>query len=172
MTVAVTADSSWKNLCDSCTTQSCCKSFVGANMLLSEFEQIKDAVGTDTFAKTVLFNQIPTLVIKNKNNSNECTFWDSEKECCSIYENRPFDCKLFPFDIHEIDGKYMWVINSCNPDSKWAWTESMLDSFENDPAFPELLNSLDSYSYPESTKNNLYMVKILRPVNCPKNNSS
>jgi hypothetical protein len=62
----------------------------------------------------------------------------------------------------------MWVINSCNPDSKWAWTESMLDSFENDPAFLELLNSLDSYSYPESTKNNLYDIQIIRPVNFPK----
>ena len=48
---------------------------------------------------------------------------DSKKECiffqnsrCSIYNNRPVDCRLFPFDFKEIDGEY-WVIyynKACN----------------------------------------------------------
>ena len=158
------ANTTWEKLCDSCTSKSCCKGFVGANIMQTEFERIKRNTGRINFTKTVLFNDVPTLVIKKKENSNECLFWDSEKECCSIYENRPFDCKLFPFDIHEVDGKYMWVINSCNPDSDWSWTDSILESFETDPSFPELLKSIVSYSYPESTKNNLYEIKILRPI--------
>jgi Fe-S-cluster containining protein len=157
-------DSDWTDLCGSCTTQSCCKCFVGANLLPSELENIKNHIGNDGFVEIVKFNKISTPVIKNKQNSNECYFWDSEKEQCSIYEHRPFDCKLFPFDIHEIDGKYMWVINSCNPDADWSWTDSILNSFEDNPSFPELVKTLKTYSYPESTKNNLYEIKIIRPV--------
>ena len=160
----VEASGTWENLCDSCVSKSCCKSFIGANLLPKEFEKIKNATGDNDFTKTVMFNKIPTLVIKNKKNIDECKFWDSRNQCCSIYEHRPFDCKLFPFDIHEIDGQYMWVINICNPDSDWSWAESMLESFENDPSFDELVSRLNSYSYPESTKNNLYAVKILRPI--------
>ncbi len=165
----IEANSTWETLCDSCESKSCCKSFTGANLLPTEFKKIQNAIGSADFAKTVMFNKIPTLVIKNKSDTDECVFWDSENEQCSIYEHRPFDCKLFPFDIHEIDGKYMWVINTCNPDSDWSWAESMLDSFENDPSFNELVGRLNSYSYPESTKNNLYDIKILRPVNCSMN---
>ena len=133
-------------------------------MLPSELEKIKKHVGHDSFVETVEFNKIPTPVIKNKDGVEECYFWDSEKEHCSIYDVRPFDCKLFPFDIHEIDGKYMWVINNCNPDADWSWTESILDDFEADESFPELVRTLKSYSYPESTRNELYEIKILRPV--------
>lgn len=161
----IKTDNTWKSLCDSCSTKSCCKSFSGANLLPSEFIKIKAKTGQKEFANTVTYNNIPTQVIKKKQNSDECIFWDSEKECCTIYENRPFDCKLFPFDIHEINGKYMWVINTCNPDADWTWTESMLRSFENDPAFLELVKALGSYSYPESTKNSLYDIKVLRQVN-------
>lgn len=34
---------------------------------------------------------------------------------CSIYECRPIDCRLFPFDFKEIDGEY-WLVcyNSVN----------------------------------------------------------
>jgi len=163
-----TTEKSWNSLCSSCTSQSCCKSFVGANLLLTEHKKIKNIIGNDDFVETILFNNIPTLVIKNKNNSNECFFWDSQKECCSIYEHRPFDCRLFPFDIHEINGQFMWVVNICNPESDWSWTESFLDAFEKDPSFPELVKMLDSYSYPESTKNNLYDIQIIRPVNLLK----
>ncbi len=161
-------NTTWGKLCDSCTSNSCCKGFAGANVMQTEYEKIKKNIRNINFTKTISFNGVPTLVIKKKENSNECLFWDSEKERCSIYENRPFDCRLFPFDIHEIDGRYMWVINSCNPDSNWSWTESILESFENDPLFPELVKSLNSYSYPESTKNNLYEIKILRPVKYTK----
>jgi len=160
----VFANTTWRELCDSCTSNSCCKGFEGANLMQTEFEKIKKNTKSSNFTKTVLFNGIPTLVIKKKPDSNECLFWDSEQECCSIYENRPFDCKLFPFDIHEINGEYMWVINSCNPDSNWSWTESILESFERDPSFPELVKYLKSYSYPESTKNNLYEIKVIRPI--------
>lgn len=36
-----------------------------------------------------------------------CIFFQNSK--CSIYSNRPVDCRLFPFDFKEIDGEY-WII--------------------------------------------------------------
>lgn len=36
-----------------------------------------------------------------------CPFY---KKKCTIYKNRPNDCKLFPFDIKNIDGKYYLVL--------------------------------------------------------------
>ncbi len=44
----------------------------------------------------------------------ECIFFQNSR--CSIYDNRPVDCRLFPFDFKEIDGEY-WVIyynKACN----------------------------------------------------------
>lgn len=36
-----------------------------------------------------------------------CIFF--QNSMCTIYNNRPLDCRLFPFDFKEIDGKY-WVV--------------------------------------------------------------
>ncbi len=41
---------------------------------------------------------------ENGNTSGPCCFFVNNK--CSIYENRPLDCRLFPFDFKEIDGEY------------------------------------------------------------------
>lgn len=38
---------------------------------------------------------------------NGCIFFVNNQ--CSIYNNRPIDCRLFPFDFKEIDGEY-WLI--------------------------------------------------------------
>ena len=43
----------------------------------------------------------------NNQEENECKFFVNNR--CSIYEDRPIDCRLFPFDFKEIDGEY-WLI--------------------------------------------------------------
>ncbi len=40
-------------------------------------------------------------------NNGECFFFKNNQ--CSIYENRPLDCRLFPFDFKEINGEY-WMV--------------------------------------------------------------
>lgn len=40
-------------------------------------------------------------------NENNCVFYN---EGCTIYDNRPFDCRLFPFDLKKIDEKYYLVL--------------------------------------------------------------
>ena len=48
--------------------------------------------------------------------ANECVcpFYNNK---CTIYKNRPNDCKLFPFDIKYIDNKYylvLYKLDCCN----------------------------------------------------------
>ncbi len=33
-----------------------------------------------------------------------------ENSLCSVYDKRPLECRIFPFDIHDIDGDLMWVL--------------------------------------------------------------
>ncbi len=40
-------------------------------------------------------------------NGNNCIFYN---EVCTIYDNRPLDCRLFPFDLKKIDEKYYLVL--------------------------------------------------------------
>lgn len=43
----------------------------------------------------------------NNDPTKGCIFFQNNG--CSIYENRPIDCRLFPFDFKEINGEY-WLI--------------------------------------------------------------
>ena len=47
-----------------------------------------------------------------------CHFYDAEQQTCKIYEGRPIDCRLFPFDIRLSNSRKEYVIiyytNLCN----------------------------------------------------------
>lgn len=34
----------------------------------------------------------------------------SENGLCDIQENKPVDCRLFPFDVIEDNGKFLWIV--------------------------------------------------------------
>lgn len=84
--------------------------------------------------------------INKKKNSNHCIFWDEKDSKCSIYHQRPFDCRAYPFDILKIDGQYHWIVYSCNPDSNWSWTEEYLSALEHDDAFSEVMSKAEIFS--------------------------
>jgi Fe-S-cluster containining protein len=61
--------------------------------------------------------------IKRINNTfwmldEKCKFYNQEKERCSIYSIRPFDCRLFPLDIIKKNNKYYWCIYTSCPSYK------------------------------------------------------
>lgn len=60
----------------------------------------------DSFAKKLTNNLYQMRRIEDKE-ENGCIFFVNNS--CLIYENRPIDCRLFPFDFKEIDGEY-WLI--------------------------------------------------------------
>jgi len=44
-----------------------------------------------------------------RSNGNQCIFYKEHR--CSIYAFRPFDCRIFPFDIFEnSDGSFYWIL--------------------------------------------------------------
>lgn len=47
--------------------------------------------------------------VEDKKDSR-CTFFDTNDNKCNIYERRPLDCRLFPFDIKLADNKTEYII--------------------------------------------------------------
>lgn len=43
------------------------------------------------------------------NARSPCAYLD-EKKLCGVHPLRPFDCRLFPFDLIQNDGKLYWVV--------------------------------------------------------------
>lgn len=58
------------------------------------------------FAKKMSNNLYQMKRVDDKE-ENGCVFFVNNK--CVIYDERPLDCRLFPFDFKEIDGEY-WLI--------------------------------------------------------------
>jgi hypothetical protein len=54
---------------------------------------------------------------------------------------------IYPFDIFKIDGKYFWIVYTCNPHSNWKWSESYLQMFENSKEFVDILDNIETYSH-------------------------
>ena len=100
--------------------------------------------------QTIKINNKFVQTVKKKKNSTECIFWDGTSGGCKIYESRPIDCRLYPFDIVNIDNSYYWIVYSCNEKSDWSWSESQLKYLEHDDGFEGLMNNLDIFS--EHTK--------------------
>ena len=86
-----------------------------------------------------------------KKPTGQCIFWNGK---CEIYDHRPFDCRIFPFDIDYIDGEFYWIVYSCNKDSDWTWAEEHLRQLEQDPMWKNrkeylMIFNEAPYSYPE-----------------------
>ncbi len=135
---------SLENLCSKCTHTSCCNNFVTPFVTPSEKEKISN-IGHKDFSEDFNTHGMNVHALKKKPGTDECVFWEKDKGC-GIYQNRPFDCMLFPFDIYKINGEYTWVVYSCNPESNWTWTEKILVSLEEDIISEEIIKYLDAYS--------------------------
>jgi Fe-S-cluster containining protein len=131
----------------------------------SDFEDLKSInKATGEFLHDRNVNGSIIKAVNKKKNSNHCVFWDEKSMKCSIYDQRPFDCRAYPFDVLKIDGKYHWIVYSCNPQSDWTWTESHLEMLEKDKAFAEVMEKIEIFSgntsliLPEESKKTPYAV--------------
>ena len=160
----------FEELCNECPHQNCCTNSQEPILFENDISNLK-SVGkfTEKYIQTISINNSPTKAIRKKENSSECIFWENSK--CTIYDHRPFDCKVYPFDILKIDGKFFWIVYSCNEDSSWGWSEDFLKMFESDKSFKGVLENLEIFAgnteriLPEESKKTPY--QILREV---KNN--
>ena len=162
---------SFEKLCGSCKHQNCCTNSQEPILFSNDVEKL-NSIGKNTpnFLQTISVKGTSVKAIKKKQDSQECIFWDNASGC-SIYENRPFDCKAYPFDILKINGKYHWIVYSCNEESDWKWSEEYLKMLESEPSFENVLQNIDIFTnnteriLPLESKKTPY--KILREV---KNN--
>ena len=155
----------WNGLCDKCEHTSCCNNFVTPFLTPKEKEKIENFVHTD-FADSLKLQGMDVFALKKKPGTNECVFWKKDTGC-GIYENRPFDCMLFPFDIYKIDNEFTWVVYACNPEADWSWSEKILQSLEEEIISEDVIKYIDAYSdlgRIEETDNSYSFVK-LRKVN-------
>lgn len=116
------------NLCQKCVNAkaTCCSNpAVDSPMILpTEAKEISKATGEEIgeFAELIDFaeknndNSLKSLYqMKRQKNNSSCHFY---KNCrCSIYDIRPIDCRIFPYDIKlENDGNYYlvyYLANNC-----------------------------------------------------------
>ncbi|MGI0065908.1 MAG: YkgJ family cysteine cluster protein [Nitrosotalea sp.] len=139
--------SQFYNLCSNCTHQGCCTNFAAPLVFENDLENLRQInKAADNYIKDIQINNHNLKTIRKKDGTNNCIFWDNDIKKCGIYKNRPFDCSLYPFDIHFINGKYRWVVYSCNPQSNWNWTEDYLKTFESDPRFLDIISNIESFS--------------------------
>ena len=141
----------FENLCGNCSHKNCCTDSAVPLVFSKDLEKIKKIdLQYIKHIKTIEINGEQISAIKKKEGSTECVFWDSDTGGCTIYESRPMDCRLYPFDILYVNNSYQWIVYSCNKDSDWSWSEDHLKSLENDDGFDELMKNLDVFS--EHTK--------------------
>lgn len=135
----------FSNLCASCKTQGCCTNSAVPLVFSSDLADLKSInKATDEFLHDRNVNGTLIKAINKKANSDVCVFWNENK--CSVYQHRPFDCRAYPFDILKINGKYHWIVYSCNPQSDWMWTEDHLQMLEKDKAFSEVMEKIEVFS--------------------------
>lgn len=139
--------SSFEKLCGSCKHQGCCTNSAVPLVFSYDLHDLK-AIRKDSneFLKEINVYGKKIKAIRKKENSNICVFWDENKNLCSIYQNRPFDCRAYPFDIHLINGKYHWIVYSCNPESNWEWSEEYLQTLEQDKQFNEIMEQIEIFA--------------------------
>jgi len=141
----------FEKLCGNCTHKNCCTDSAVPLVFSNDLKKLQKSISQPSdYLKTVRINNVDVNAIKKKDNSTECIFWDNETSGCKIYDSRPFDCRLYPFDIMLIDDSYHWIVYSCNPESDWTWSEDYLLTFENDDGFDDLMKNIDLFS--EHTK--------------------
>ena len=159
----------FENLCGNCSHKNCCTDSAVPLVFSKDLEKIKKKdLQYVEHLKTVEINGKQVTAVKKKEGSTECIFWDADVGGCAIYDARPMDCRLYPFDILSIENSYHWIVYSCNDDSDWSWSEDHLKSLENDNGFNDLMKNLDLFSehtnmiLPSESEKTPY--KILRKV--------
>ena len=151
-----------KKLCSSCNHQQCCTGFDAPIVFPEDFARLeKNGKATPEYLENTTIAGTRLMQIRKKPDG-QCVFWNNG---CQIYEHRPFDCRIFPFDVDYIDGEFYWIVYSCNKDADWKWAEEHLRRLEQDPMWKNRKDYLmifneAPYSYPEKVP-----YTVIRKVN-------
>lgn len=168
-----TKNISFKKLCGSCPSYGCCTDSSVPLVFSTDFKALKsiDKAG-DKYIQELNVRGRKVKALKKKPNSSNCVFWNEEKKLCNVYQQRPFDCRAYPFDILFLEGKFRWIVYSCNPDSDWEWSEKYLEALERDmeinKIFDEITTFADNTALTLPTESKKTSFVVLREVKFPK----
>lgn len=104
--------------CQLCQTTGCCtrlgtESLIGRGAFLTPKEKARIASSTGRptadFSVTVADGEHILNYILAKADGR-CTFLNDAKQC-TIYDQRPMDCRFYPFDVAKIDGRLTWIVH-------------------------------------------------------------
>lgn len=149
------------DVCRNCP-QKCCFFLTGTNtnavLSLNEIAEIKHTTERSDFYEKKKSRYADEMYYRLKSTAGYCCFYDQQEEVCTIYEVRPLDCRLHPFDFTTLDSEGdVWILNNCllSQGLDEATIEKMLHYFECNYAeeIAENLHSEDS-CFVESLKDN------------------
>ena len=109
------------NPCSDCSSR-CCVFNEGrvteAVLSPKEIKKIKLATGRSNFYEKIESGNYGVPYYRFKITTEGCcTFYNSAKGICTIYEVRPIDCRLYPLDFEQVDddkdGDDNWVVYDC-----------------------------------------------------------
>jgi Fe-S-cluster containining protein len=113
-----------------------------------EAENIKRRIGgllSDFSEKFVTNGGVEYLAIKSR--APGCTFFQSGR--CTIYDIRPLDCRLFPFDIRRTQsGALMWIVYTDLCPVEFDWRDHFEDAKKL--LFSRTLSLIDLETYIDS----------------------
>lgn len=106
------------------------------------------------------------LIFLDINKKYPCQFF-TEDEKCSIYKNRLFDCRIYPFDLIQINGEWYWFFwkTSCIILKKSRnELECFLEEHEKNiiPKYKKYIKPYSKYKFEELK--NKYDMEILKKV--------
>jgi Fe-S-cluster containining protein len=85
----------------------------------------------------------------NKINLEKPCAYFGQNNLCQIYDSRPVDCRMFPFDIDLSDDEYFWIIWEIDcpivREMSEDESEEYLENFEKN-IIPKFKNELNKYS--------------------------
>ncbi|MCP4348112.1 MAG: YkgJ family cysteine cluster protein [Desulfobacterales bacterium] len=92
------------NMCSKCSIkQDCCRNLSGLRMSEIEYKQ---HFANNNDGLTVM--QVGRLFLVSAKDGHSCPYWTGDQ--CSIYADRPMECRLFPYSL----GKIIHIGSSVN----------------------------------------------------------
>ena len=147
--------------CSNCKSDdNCCNNFKKNidNVMIYEkeyFDIIKKLNITDPH---IYFSKIDEKIYNIKENNGSCVFYKNGK--CEIYNYRPNDCKLYPFDIIKKEESYYLILYNlkCINEKEFIKECEKIDqiidnikpwinSYTNQNSFPKLKEKIDKEEY-------------------------
>ncbi len=119
------------------------------------------------------FLQAKTLKSRSRK-GYKCIFLKEKQNICSIYKNRPMDCKTWPFVVgwdEEKKDVYLWIVNkefcravkNVKKIKKSEIAENLIDYLKNNNFFSEIKNK-NRYIWPYRN----YQIKLKKITNLIK----